>query len=135
MGIARGAQVVDLNLDGLLDIVTINRWTQAEVWRQTGSPTGNWVQVRLRQDGTNRDAIGSVIEIRRGEKVERHEIALGGGHVSGSVGWLHFGLGEADVAELRVIWPDGAPGEWLKLPAQSFQILRPGVAAEGWTPG
>jgi enediyne biosynthesis protein E4 len=40
MGIARGAQVVDLNLDGLLDIVTVNRWTPAEVWRQTGESAG-----------------------------------------------------------------------------------------------
>jgi enediyne biosynthesis protein E4 len=135
MGIARGAQVVDLNLDGRLDIVTVNRWTPSEAWRQTGEPVGHWVQVRLQQDGANRDAIGSVIEIRRGDTVERHEIAAGGGHVSGSVGWLHIGLGEAKMAELRVIWPDGTPGDWMELPAQSFQILRPGIGPEGWTPG
>jgi hypothetical protein len=135
MGIARGAQVVDLNLDGLLDLVVVNRWTPAEVWRQTEAAGGNWVQVRLQQDGTNRDAIGSIIEIRRGDKVERHEIASGGGHVSGSIGWLHFGLGPAEAAEMRVIWPDGQAGDWLSLPAKSFQILRPGAAPEPWTPG
>jgi hypothetical protein len=135
MGIGRGAQVVDLNLDGMLDLVVVNRWTPAEVWRQTGTPGGNWVQVRLQQDGANRDAIGSVIEIRRGEKVERHEIASGGGHVSGSVGWLHFGLGTAETADLRVIWPDGQAGDWMALPARSFQILRPKAPAENWTPG
>jgi hypothetical protein len=134
MGIARGAQVVDLNLDGLLDIVAVNRWTPAEVWRQTGTPGGNWLQIRLQQDEANRDAIGSVIEIRRGDTVDRHEIASGGGHVSGSVGWLHFGLGAETAAEMRVIWPDGMAGEWIALPAQSFQILRPGTAPEAWTP-
>jgi enediyne biosynthesis protein E4 len=135
MGIARGAQVVDLNLDGLLDIVTVNRWTPAEVWRQTGESTGGWVQVRLQQEGANRDAIGSVIEIRRGDAVERHEIASGGGHVSGSVGWLHFGLGAEPAAEMRVIWPDGTPGDWVELPVQSFQIIQPGDGPESWTPG
>ncbi|WP_374427358.1 CRTAC1 family protein [Tabrizicola sp.] len=134
-GIARGAQVVDFNLDGLLDLVVVNRWEPAQIWRQTGAAAGGWVQVRLQQDGPNRDAIGSVIEIRRGDKVERHEIASGGGHVSGSVGWLHFGLGAAAEAELRVIWPDGTAGDWQTLPAQSFQILRPGRAAEPWQPG
>jgi FtsP/CotA-like multicopper oxidase with cupredoxin domain len=113
----------------------VNRWTPAEVWRQTEAAGGNWVQVRLQQDGTNRDAIGSIIEIRRGDKVERHEIASGGGHVSGSIGWLHFGLGPAEAAEMRVIWPDGQAGDWLSLPAKSFQILRPGAAPEPWTPG
>lgn len=134
MAIARGAQVVDLNLDGLLDLVVVNRWTPAEVWRQTGAPGGNWFQVRLQQDGPNRDAIGSIIEIRRGDASERHEISSGGGHVSGSVGWLHFGLGGAETVEMRVIWPDGKAGDWLTMPARSFQILRPGRAAESWTP-
>ncbi|WP_103255707.1 CRTAC1 family protein [Tabrizicola aquatica] len=134
MGIARGAQVVDLNLDGLLDLVVVNRWAPAQVWRQTGTPGGTWVQVRLQQDGANRDAIGAVVEVRRGAVVERHEIAAGGGHASGSVGWLHYGLGEADSAELRVIWPDGTEGAWQTLPAGSFQILRPDAPAEAWLP-
>jgi hypothetical protein len=90
--------------------------------------------VRLAQDGANRDAIGAVVEIRRGAAVERHEITSGGGHASGSAGWLHFGLGMAESAELRVIWPDGTEGDWQDLPASSFHILRPGAAA-AWTPG
>ena len=134
MGIARGAQVVDLNLDGLLDLVVVNRWEPAQVWRQTDSSSGNWVQVRLQQDGTNRDAIGAVVEVRRGDVVERHEVAAGGGHASGSVGWLHYGLGAADDAELRVIWPDGTEGAWQTLPGGSFQILRPDAPAETWVP-
>ncbi len=133
MAIARGAQVVDLNLDGRLDIVVQNRWTGAEVWRQTGA-AGGWVQLRLQQPGANRDAIGAVVEIRRQDKVERHEITAGGGHLSGSVGWLHFGLGASPTAELRVIWPDGSEGAWLSLPAGSFQILRPEATPEPWVP-
>lgn len=134
LAISRGAQLVDFNLDGLLDLALMNRWETAQLWRQTGAVEGGWVQVRLQQAGVNRDAIGSVIEIRRGDKVERHEIVSGGGHVSGSVGWLHFGLGAADTLELRVIWPDGSEGDWLRLPSRSFQILRPGQAPEGWLP-
>ncbi|OYU37457.1 MAG: hypothetical protein CFE33_20810 [Pseudorhodobacter sp. PARRP1] len=77
MNIRRGAQVVDLNLDGMLDLVVVNRWVPAEIWRQTSASSENWVEVRLQQDEANRDAIGSVIEIRRGDKVERHEVAAG----------------------------------------------------------
>jgi hypothetical protein len=135
MGVARGAQVVDFNLDGKLDLVVVNRWTGAEIWRSSGELTGNWLQVRLALPGANRDGIGAVIEIRRGTVVERREIASGGGHASGSVGWLHFGLGEAREAELRVIWPDGTADDWQRLSAQGFHILRPGELAEPWTPG
>jgi hypothetical protein len=134
MRIGRGAQVVDLNMDGLLDVVVVNRWTPATVLRQTGATGGNWVQVRLQQDGANRDAIGSVIEIKRADKIERHEIASGGGHASGSVGWLHYGLGTAASAELRVIWPDGSTGEWMTVPSGTYQILRPGSPPEDWSP-
>jgi hypothetical protein len=130
--ISRGAQLVDFNLDGLLDLAVVNRWEPAQLWRQTGTTEGSWLQVRLQQDGANQDAIGAVVEIKRDDKVERHEIASGGGHLSGSVGWLHFGLGAAEMTELRVIWPDGSEGDWLTLPGRSFQILRPGQAAEGW---
>jgi len=133
LAVSRGAQVVDLNLDGKLDLVVQNRWTGAEVWRQTGEAAA-WVELRLVQDGVNRDAIGAVVELRRGEAVERHEITSGGGHASGSNGWLHFGLGAADAAEIRVIWPDGTEGEWQSLPAGSFQILRPGAPPKVWMP-
>ena len=134
MGVARGAQIVDLNLDGKLDLVVQNRWTGPEIWRQTGE-AGAWVELRLAQEGTNRDAIGAVVEVRRGAVVERHEISSGGGHGSGSNGWLHFGLGTAEQAEIRVIWPDGAEGDWMTLPAKTFQILRPDAPPEAWTPG
>lgn len=133
MAIARGAQVVDLNLDGKLDLVVQNRWTGPEVWRQTGE-AGTSVEVRLQQDGANRDAIGAVLEIKRGAAVERHEISSGGGHASGSVGWVHLGLGTADKADLRVIWPDGAASDWMTIPSGSFMILRPGAAPEAWAP-
>lgn len=134
MAVSRGAQLVDLNLDGKLDLLVQNRWTGPEIWRQTGE-AGGWIELRLAQDGANRDAIGAVVEIRRGDAVERHEITAGGGHASGSVGWLHFGLGAADAAEIRVRWPNGTEGDWQKLPGRSFQILRPEAPPEAWTAG
>ena len=66
---------------------------------------------------------------------ERVFPAAGGGHVSGSVGWLHFGLGTAGAADLRVIWPGGVEGPWQTLPAGSFQILQPDQPAQPWIPG
>ena len=133
--ISRGAQVVDFNLDGLLDIVVVNRWQNAELWRSSGALPGGWLQLRLDQPGSNRNAIGAVIELRRGEVVERHEVTSGGGHVSGSVGWLHFGLGGATTGELRVIWPNGTAEDWQSLPHGTFHILSPGQPAKPWQPG
>ena len=134
MKIARGAQLVDFNLDGQLDLVVVNRWENAEIWRNTGALPGAWVQVRLAQEGANRDAIGAVIEVKRDDLVERHEVTSGGGHMSGSVGWLHFGLGDTDTAEMRVIWPDGSQGPWQTLPARAFYTLKQGSESTVWPP-
>jgi hypothetical protein len=60
---------------------------------------------------------------------------VGGGHASGQSGWWHFGLGDADKAEVRVIWPDGRAGDWSPIGADAFYVLAPDGAPQAWTPG
>lgn len=132
MAIARGAALVDFNLDGLLDLVVVNRWRTAQLWRNASADAGNWLQVRLRQEGANRDAVGSWIEVRRNGEVTRREITVGGGHAGGQAGWWHFGLGGSSEAELRVIWPDGASGEWQPVAGNAFYIQERGKSPVQW---
>ncbi|WP_119391788.1 CRTAC1 family protein [Taklimakanibacter lacteus] len=134
VAVARGAAVVDLNLDGLVDLVVVNRWQTAELWRNTTSDAGHWIEVRLSQEGSNRDAIGAWVEVRCGDAVTRREITVGGGHASGELGWRHFGLGEGAQAEMRVTWPDGAIGEWEPLNGNAFYIVERGKPARQWSP-
>ena len=130
MKVARGAAVVDLNDDGQLDLVVVNRHEGAELWRNSGEGLGHWVQIALHQDGANRDGIGAWIELRTGDKVQTREITSGGGHASGQLGWWHFGLGAAVKAEVRVIWPDGSTGDWAPVAADGFYDLATGKAPE-----
>lgn len=139
----RGATLVDLNLDGLLDLVEVNRTTPVEVWRNVGAGSpdqpeglGNWAAVRLRQPSPNRDAVGATIEVRTGSRSVVHQTTVGGGHASGDHGWLHLGLGTADEAEVRVTWPDGTDGDWVAVPAGTFSIIeRNAPEATVWEPG
>ncbi|WP_296509290.1 CRTAC1 family protein [Rhodoferax sp.] len=126
----RGGMVVDLNGDGLLDVLVVNRWDKAQVWRQVpaspASPaaTGHWLQLRLQQTSGNLDAVGAWVELRMGEgeaaRVIRQELTVGGGHASGHLGWMHFGLGEATRVQVRVQWPHGAWSEWATAQANAF---------------
>jgi hypothetical protein len=130
---ARGAALVDLDLDGLLDLVVVNRSEPAQVWRNVGAGTadaperlGTWLEVRLRQPGPNVDAVGAWIEVRAGDRAIVQEVTVGGGHAGGQLGWVHVGLGDADTAEVRVVWPDGETGAWMTLPADGFAIIERG---------
>jgi hypothetical protein len=109
---ARGAALVDMNADGLLDLAVLNRRAPLELYQNVTEGSGNWLSVSLLQDGVNPDAVGAFVELRAGDRVWTQEITVGGGHAGGSTGPLHFGLGAMEQAELRVIWPDGAAGDW-----------------------
>jgi hypothetical protein len=126
---ARGAAISDLNGDGLLDLVVVNRNAPAQIWRNTG-PAGHWLQLRLDQDGANREAVGAWIEVRNGAQTISREVTVGGGHASGQAGWIHFGLGAATSAEVRVIWPDGMTGPWTEVGANGFYRIGKGRAPE-----
>ena len=123
---ARGASVVDLNGDGQMDLVVVNRNDGAEVWRNSGEGLGHWLQLGLHEDGGNRDAIGAWVEVKVGDVVQQREITSGGGHAGGQLGWWHFGMGSATEAEVRVIWPDGSAGEWGTVAADGFYDVTKG---------
>jgi enediyne biosynthesis protein E4 len=132
---SRGAAVVDFNNDGLLDLAVVNRNDKAQLWRNTSTKLGHWVQIRLHQPTLNLDAIGAWIEVQQADKIMRREITSGGGHASGENGWWHFGLGEQTQTKVRVIWPDGMAGEWQDIAADHLYIVdRAQVKAVAWSP-
>ncbi len=131
---SRGAALVDFNLDGLLDLVVVNRRDNVELYRNVGAgdavapaAMGNWISLRLEQDGANRDGIGSWVEVRVGGRTTVHEVTVGGGHASGQLGWIHFGLGTAGKAEIRITWPDGETGPWQTVEADRFVTVARGA--------
>jgi hypothetical protein len=135
-GRARGGALVDLNRDGMLDLVVVDRRENVRIYRNVGSgtpelprPMGSWLAVRIAQDGPNRDAIGAWVEVRAGGRMTQTEVTVGGGHVSGQLGAHHFGLGAAQSAEVRVTWPDGEIGPWMMVEANREVLVRRGATS------
>ena len=120
---SRGAGLADLNGDGLLDIVVMNRRAPMEVWQNTTLESGNWLALHVMQAPPNVFAVGAWVEVRAGDVVQTQEITVGGGHVSGQAGPLHFGLGSAQSAEVRMIWPDGTASEWQEVSVDKISTL------------
>ena len=147
----RGAVVDDFNMDGMLDMLVVNRGANVSLFRNRGErvpwghrPLGNWLQVELDQmppppapQGAvaNRGAVGARIVVRTGNHVQTRTIRVGGGHASGQIGWTHFGLGAAERALVRVRWPDGEWSHEVRVHAGNFVRVRRGAAnASYWYP-
>ncbi|PYG32368.1 CRTAC1 family protein [Pelagimonas varians] len=120
MARSRGAALMDLNLDGRLDLAVVNRRAPMELYENTGAG-GNWLSVAVSQLRINTAAIGAHIEVcpAGADRCHTREITVGGGHAGGQLGPQHFGMGPAETAKVRVIWPDQSVSDWVESPANA----------------
>ena len=130
----RGAALADFNRDGLLDLIEVNYGAPVRLWRNVGAGSaerpqamGNWIALRITQPAPNVDAIGAWVEVRVGDRIASREQTVGGGHGGGQLGWIHFGLGQATSADVRVVWPNGEAGPWQHVGASGYFTLTRGV--------
>ena len=146
----RGASVVDMNADGLLDIIVVNRGDNVSLFQHQGMANtavddtydnpavrlgGNWLKVSLSQSGGNRHGVGARLSIKTGNHIQTRRIRVGAGHASGTAGFVHVGLGVAERATLRVQWPDGEWSAPFKLFANHHIIVERGVdTVNQWFP-
>lgn len=136
----RGAVVEDFNMDGMLDLLVINREHRASLFRNLGAatdwghrPLGNWVKVELDNGAVNPAAIGALISVRTGTRTQTRRLQVGGGHASGQSGFAHVGLGVSERATIRVQWPDGEWSHPYRVFAnQHVRIIRGEANARYW---
>ncbi len=139
----RGAGLADFNADGLLDLVVVNRAAPVSLFRNVGHgtaqeprPLGNWLAVDIRQPGRiNRRAVGAKISVKTGNRTVVRDVQVGAGHASGQMGFVHFGLGVAERANVRIRWPDGDWSHAYRVFANGHVIIERGSGkARLWYP-
>jgi hypothetical protein len=103
----RGAAVGDFNHDGKLDLVVTALSSPAEIWMNDSPGRSHWLELALEGTKSNRDGIGARIKVTAG-KVQFNEMTTASGYASSGAGPVHFGLGNAKVAdEVEIRWPSG----------------------------
>lgn len=121
----RGAAVADFNLDGALDLITVNRDQPVRVFQQT-KPVGHFLTIDPRSGTENRFAVGAKVTVSAGGHMTTITRRVGGGHAGGSLLPLHFGIGSSRKARARIIWPDGLETVWLEVDAGSRLVIEKG---------
>ena len=90
--------IEDLDGDGALDV-----WSENGQW-SNASDAGGWLTIRLAGLNSNRDAVGTKVEVKTASHQQKLEVRGGSGDARG----LHFGLAREDSVEfIRVLWPGG----------------------------
>jgi hypothetical protein len=105
-----GLAYADYDNDGDIDFVQGN-WNEGyTVHRNDGLAAGNnWLTIRLEGGGSvNRDAAGARAYVTTSDgRVLYQQVIVGSSLGSGNDTALHFGLGQATVERVRLVWPDG----------------------------
>lgn len=127
--VGRGLAVGDFDNDGRPDIVFSNNGGPIKLLRNATEPVGHWLRLELIGDGkkSNRNAIGTRVEIETGSLKLVRWVTGGGSYLSASDLRLLVGLGKSARAErVRVAWPSGRTQEFTDLPADSSWRLTEG---------
>lgn len=99
----------DFNRDGKPDIMVINGTPYtSHLWSNQTETDHHWISVQLEGVLSNRDAIGSSIQVYAGDQVVRHFTQCGTGFLGQNAERILFGLGnESTVDSIIIQWPTG----------------------------
>ncbi|MGH7140195.1 MAG: CRTAC1 family protein, partial [Pirellulales bacterium] len=104
---SRSAATADFDGDGRLDLMVAN-FNDRPHYFKNQFPKRHYLALRLEGTRSNRDAVGAVVKLYRGDEVLVRQVQCTGGYLSQSSKTLHFGLGDDPVVErLEIRWPSG----------------------------
>jgi hypothetical protein len=142
-GLGRSAGHADYDADGMLDIYLMNNGSPLQIpiapcalFRNNGTigdPTNHWLQLRLRGERSNTEALGALVDVWVGNVVLKRQVKSRMPFLSSPTRVLHVGLGplqRADRIEFR--WPSGTYQEWHDVAVDATREVRePRVVIHG----
>jgi enediyne biosynthesis protein E4 len=104
---SRGCAFGDFDNDGDIDILIVNLNEPPSLLRNDIKGDAHWIKVKLVGAKSNRSAIGSRVTVKYGAYVQAQEVLAQSSYLSVDDRRLHFGLGNINVVDLEIRWPNG----------------------------
>jgi len=123
---SRAASFGDVDGDGAIDVLVVNRDGPAHLLVNRAGGPGHWILLRV-CEASGRDALGASVELALAGGPVRREVASASSYLSANDPRIHLGLGrETIVPRATVRWVDGTREAFGPLPAGHLHVLRHG---------
>jgi hypothetical protein len=119
---SRAAAFGDIDNDGGIDVVVVNRDSRAYVLHNVVKQRGHWIMFRVEDHG--RDALGAEVTMTIGSRRIRRDVRAAYSYLASNDPRVHVGLGqETIVRNVTVRWPDGTREPFGDMPADRVAVL------------
>jgi len=132
---SRGIAFGDFDNDGDVDMLVVNLGEPPSLFRNDVAGKNHWIKIRLEGTVSNRSAIGARVELAANGKKQMKELQSQSSFLSCNDFRLHFGLGDALLADISVRWPNGQRQSFTALKADQLYTIKEGpgiVPNRGW---
>jgi hypothetical protein len=132
---SRGCAFGDFDNDGDLDVLIINLNEPPSLLRNDVTGNNSWLKIKLIGTKCNRSAIGARIVVEAGGLTQTQEVQSQSSFLSCNDFRLHFGLGQAKSAVVKIRWPGGDSQILANVGANRLVTVKEGVGivpSVGW---
>ncbi len=121
---SRGAAVGDIDNDGRLEIVVVDRDESAKLLVNQSHSTGHWLIFDVR-DRVGRSALGASVSLVNGARTLTRVVQRATSYLSSRDPRVHFGLGDAEFVENVVVsWPSGVTKRFEMIDSNQIVTVR-----------
>ena len=123
----RGSAVADVDDDGDLDLFIVDLAGPSRLFANEVGSRKSWVGIDPRPAADRRTVLGTRVRVTAGSRTQVQDLQVSPSYASGTLTEMHFGLGDADTADVEVRWPNGETQKFPGVAARrSYRLTRGG---------